>query len=279
MYETILVEDADAIGIVTLNRPERMNAWTRQMGREIRAAIDSLDSREDIRAIVVTGAGSAFCAGADVGAEPRAAAAAEDANPSTPRVASAPAPFWAMHTPIIAAMNGAAVGVGLTMALQWDLRIVAEEGKYGFVFSRRGFTPERGSTWLLPRLIGLARASDLLLTGRIFRGVEAVELGIASLAVPAEDVLPRARAVAYDIARNVAPVSAAVTKRLINEFLSEPDRAGAEVFEDAVFAWAADQPDAHEGISAFLSRRVPEWSQSKYADFPDQLFGDRGTPS
>lgn len=268
MYSTILTDASDGVGFVTLNRPERMNAWTPVMGVELRSAIAEFDSQDGIRVIVVSGAGRAFCAGADVGDEAQA-----ERRASAPAPPSQHVPYWELNTPIIAAMNGAAVGAGITMAMQWDLRIVAEEAKYGFVFNRRGALPELGSTWLLPRLLGLGRALDLLLTGRTFKGAEAVSLGVANEAVPADQVLSRATEIARDIAQNTAPVSTALTKRLVNRFLTEPDRQRAEALEKALSMWTVDQVDLNEGISAFLDKRSPEWKLSKNADFPEEMFG------
>jgi enoyl-CoA hydratase/carnithine racemase len=256
----------DGVGVVTLNRPDRMNAWTPRMGAELEDAITSLDRSDDIHAIVVTGAGRAFCAGADIGDEAQAARADGD-GPTRTGV-----PYWELNTPIIGAMNGSAVGVGMTMALQWDLRIVAEQAKYGFVFTRRGMLAELGATWLLPRLIGPGRAMDLLLTGRIITGAEAAALGVANEAAPAEQVLSRALAIARDIATNVAPVPAALTKRLVNRFLTEPDRRRAEAIEHTLSDWTVAQADLNEGVRAFLEKRPPQWKLAKNADFPEEEF-------
>ena len=266
MYQTILTEVSDRIAVVTLNRPDRLNAWTATMGRELRHAIAALDARDDVRAIVVTGAGRAFCAGADLDATPPPEGAPLDTG--------TPKPFWEMNTPIIAAMNGAAVGAGLTIAMQWDFRVMAEDAKYGFVFNRRGLLPELASHWLLPRLVGLAHATDLLLTGRVFRGREAARLGLANAAVPAESVLGRAMEIATDIATNVAPVSAALSKRLLNQFLSFPDPVRAQEMELALFHWALGQDDAKEGMTSFIEKRPANWKLAKNSDFPDERLRD-----
>lgn len=272
LYSTLLTDVADGVATVTLHRPERMNAWTPQMGAEVKDAIADLDSREDVRVIVVTGSGRAFCAGADIGDEAQSARTEADAPARSHHV-----PHWELNTPIIAAMNGPAVGVGMSMAMQWDLRIVAEDAKYGFVFNRRGMIPEMGSCWLLTRLIGLGRTMDLLLTGRIFKGTEAVTLGVANECVPADQVLTRATEIARDIATNTAPVSAGITKRLVNRFLTEPDRDRAEDLERELSAWVIKQPDLKEGIGSFLERREPAWTLSKNADFPDEIFAAEAT--
>jgi enoyl-CoA hydratase/carnithine racemase len=232
---TILVEDSGGVGVVTLNRPQRMNAWTPRMGVELRESVATLDARDDIRVIVVTGAGRGFCAGADLSPDVQAEFSREDKE-----AWAGGTPFWELNTPIIAAMNGAAVGLG--------------------------------STWLRPRLVGVERAAELLLTGRIFRGREAVTLGVASEAVPADEVLDRALAIARDIAENVAPVSAALTKRLVYRFLTEPDRSGAERVERELSLWTSEQDDVKEGAAAFLEKRAPRWRLAKNNDFPMELF-------
>jgi enoyl-CoA hydratase/carnithine racemase len=265
MYETILTEEIDAVGIVTLNRPDRLNAWTPRMGAEVRHAVQGFDSRDDIRVVVVTGAGRAFCAGADISDE-----AQSDRSGGASLVARE-VPYWQMNTPIIAAMNGTAVGVGMTVSMQWDFRVMAEEAKYGFVFNRRGLLPELGSTWIIPRLVGLAKSMDILLTGRIFTGAEGAAMGLANVAVPASSVLDRSMELAHDIAANVAPASAALTKRLLNAFLVTSDREQAEALEKELFMWTLSRDDAREGIQAFLEKRPPQWKQSKH-QLPDDLL-------
>jgi len=275
-YETVLTREEDRVAIITLNRPERMNAWTWRMGLELRHAIADYDAREEIRAIVVTGTGRAFCAGADL--ESGAQAFTGDRRDELRRLQEQLRPVsdkepWDLSTPIIAALNGPAVGVGMTMVMEYDIRIAAADAKYGFVFNRRGVIPELGSLWLVPRLTGASRALDLLLTGRIFTGREGLEMGLFAAAVPAGEVLSRAMAAAHDIAANVAPVSAAIVKRFVYECLEEPDRAAARRRGDALFGWAAQQPDAMEGPVAFIQKRAPQWKLGKHRDFPKDKFG------
>jgi enoyl-CoA hydratase/carnithine racemase len=160
------------------------------------------------------------------------------------------------------------------MALRCDIRYVAEDAKLGFVFNRRGVIPDADLLWSLPRYIGYSRAIDLLLTGRIFRGREAYDLGLVSRALPAEEVLPAALEAARDIAANVAPVSAAITKLVADAFLQETDRAGALELERLLFRWAGQHADAPEGVDAFRHKRTPQWSLSKTNDFPVELFDD-----
>lgn len=267
-YETILVECAGRVGLITLNRPERRNAYTARMGAELGETFGEMEADDSVRAIVVTGAGAYFCARADLGGGGRTFDRLSDdevLRRDRERVAAAPLP-WEMRTPIIAAINGSAVGIGLTLPMQWDIRIVAREARLGFVFNRRGVTPEANSTWIVPRLIGVSRAMELLLTGRMFNGDEAVELGLASQAVEADQVLPTAMALARDIADNVAPVSAAITKRLVYRFLSEPDRNAAHALEARAFSWVGAQADAREGVTSFLEKRAPNWTLSKHTE-------------
>jgi enoyl-CoA hydratase/carnithine racemase len=176
-----------------------------------------------------------------------------------------------MRTPVIAAMNGSAVGMGLTLPLGWDIRFAAD-AKYGFVFTRRGIVPEASSTWLLPRLIGVSRAMEPLLSGRIFSGTESAEMGLVSRALPAADVLPAAQEFARDLADNTSAVSVAATKALVYGALDR-GRGAAHEREHEVFRWMGRQADAAEGVTAFLEKRVPQWPLSKVKDCPPMLSG------
>jgi len=264
-YEAITVALDDGVATITLNRPGRLNAWDWQMHRELHTAYAALDDSDEVRAIVLTGAGRAFCAGA--GLAPEGATFDGSRDPAVwaeryPGPARDPAELM---TPVIAAINGAAVGAGITMAVACDIRIAAEDAKIGFVFNRRGVIPDADLLWYLPRLIGYARAMDLLLTGRIFTGREAAEVGLVSRAVPRESVLATATELARDIAANVAPASAAITKQVARQFLEETDRRAALERERVLFRWAGQQPDAREGVEAFLEHRPPRWQLSKHA--------------
>jgi enoyl-CoA hydratase/carnithine racemase len=274
-YEQILVERDGKVAIVTLNRPDRMNAWTWQMSTELTHAFNVFDQDDDVRAIVVTGAGRAFCAGADLdqggGGDTFSGGGLGDPRELAKRYPGPRKPVTELSTPVIAAINGAAVGAGLTMPIEWDMRIAAEDAKLGFVFNRRGVMPDADLLWYLPKLIGLSRAVDLLLTARIFSGKLAEEWGLASRAVPKDEVLPAAVEIAKDIATNVGPVSAAITKKLAYRFLNETDRAEALRFQSKLFAWTGRQADAKEGITAFLQKRDPDWKLSKTRDLPEQL--------
>jgi len=273
-YESIFVDRDGPVGIVTLNRPDALNSWDWLMSAEISHAFGEFDRDDDIRAIVLTGAGRAFCAGAGLLPSGRTfdgsltRDAAEAKYPGPQKGADK------LRTPVIAAVNGAAVGAGITMALRADIMYVAENAKLGFVFNRRGVIPDADLLWSLPRLVGYARAIDLLLTGRIFLGTEAAEIGLASRALPVEEVLPAAIAAGHDIATNVAPVSAAITKLVARRFLQETDQAAALELERKLFRWAGQHADAPEGVNAFKEKRAPRWTLSKTRDFPTELFDD-----
>ncbi len=255
------IEIADRVALLTLHRPERLNAYTVEMGVELFGAIHELDQREDVRAIVVTGEGRAFCAGADLEAggstfaRERAWQAARELEEKTQP--------WNLSTPVIAAINGAAVGIGATLPLQWDIRLASERAKIGFVFVRRGIVPEAHSTWILPRLIGASRALELMLSGRVLSAEEALGYGIVSRVLPHDRLLPEALGLAREIALQAAPASVAQTKRLIWRQLMEPDARAAKREEDRVFEWIGQQPDAAEGVTSFLEKRAPVWSMKK----------------
>src|SRR3954469_1546799 len=218
-YETLLVDVDAGVATVTLNRPEARNALNARMGFELGHAFSTLDDDDEVRAIVVTGAGTTFCAGADLGSDTPFGGPKPNTGPIDGRPAMSEISPWKLSTPVLAAINGSAVGVGLTYALQWDVRIAAENAKLGLVFTRRGLIPEANSLWLISRVAGTSRTLELLLTGRIFSGTEAAEMGLVSQARPADEVLPATLKIAHDIADNTAPAAVAITKRLFYEFL------------------------------------------------------------
>lgn len=273
-YESILVRSDGPIGTITLNRPDRLNAWDWLMSAEIGHALGRFDADDTIRAIILTGAGRAFCAGAGLLPAGRTFDGSLTREEAEAKFPGPHRPADRLRTPVISAVNGHAVGAGMTMALRADIIVVAEEAKLGFVFNRRGVIPDADLLWSLPRLIGYSRALDLLLTGRIFSGREAVELGIASRAVPAGSVVETAEEIATDIATNVAPVSAAITKLVARRFLEETDRNAALELERELFRWAGRHADAPEGVNAFREKRAPRWTLSKTKDFPVELFDD-----
>ncbi|MDE0887465.1 MAG: enoyl-CoA hydratase-related protein [Myxococcota bacterium] len=265
-YQDILFEQESGVVTLTLNRPEHMNTFSGRMGSELSDAYRRCDADDSVRAVVLTGAGQAFCAGADMtaGSETFASQAHDAAFSSSPLER----PAWEVRKPVIAALNGHAIGIGLNLALQCDLRFVAQEGKYGVLQVRRGVMPDCQAHWTLPRLVGMAKAADILLTGRKFEGEEAVRLGIASLSLPREEVLPHALGVAREIAEKTAPISVAVTKKLLWQSSSlGPDEV--EHYETQLHHHLMGLPDAAEGVMAFLERRPPRWTGNLSEDWPE----------
>lgn len=267
--ETIRLDRDGHVATITLSRPERLNAWTPQMSLEAHQTLAALDDDDDVRAIVVTGDGRAFCAGADLDASGDTFAG-EGKWHVGDELARRTAP-WNLRTPVIAAINGAAVGIGATWPLGFDVRLASEKAKIGFVFTRRGITPEAASTWILPRLIGFGRASELLLSGRLLTAAEALHYGVVDRVLAPDALLPEAYALAQEMAQ-CAPVSVAATKRLLWRQLRESDPVRAKQTEDALFYWSGRQPDAAEGVKSFLEKRDSDWSMRVSRDFPDELF-------
>ncbi|MEE2703441.1 MAG: enoyl-CoA hydratase-related protein [Myxococcota bacterium] len=269
-YEAILLDVQDRVATITLNRPERMNAWNQQMAAELSDALHECNDRDEVRAVVLTGAGRAFCAGADLTGGGGTFSGRERREEAAPKEA-APRIFpYQIDKPVIAAINGHAIGVGITYPMTCDIRFVAEDAKLQFAFVRRGVIPELASHTILARVAGLSNAADLLLSGRQIRGTEAAELGLATKALPAEEVLPAALERARDIAENAAPASVAIAKRLLWEGIDAtvPEMQRREA---PLFAWAGNQPDAKEGVVSFLERRKPEWKLAIPRDRPDLL--------
>jgi enoyl-CoA hydratase/carnithine racemase len=272
-YEAIKLEVSDdAIATLTLNRPEALNAWNGVMAFEFRHAIQALDLDDGVRVVVITGAGRAFCAGADLsgGGDSFSSDDTESAEQKKP-VTSYEDAFWPfmMRKPVVAAINGHAIGVGITLPMTCDVRFVAEDAKLQFAFTRRGLLPELGSHAIVPRVVGLSNAADLMMTGRIFKGREAAELGIASKALPAEEVLPAALEHAREYL-SAAPASVAIAKRLLWDGIA-PNVAATMKREAKHFKWTAEQADSREGILSFLEKRAPEWKLQPSKDLPDEI--------
>ncbi len=269
-HETILLEVKDQVATITLNRPERLNAWTPEMAVELSDALSLCNERDEVRAVVLTGAGRAFCAGADLGKGGDTFSSSDQEREEQRRAARDEVFPWMIDKPVIAAINGPAVGIGITYSMMCDIRFVAEDAKIQFAFVRRGVIPELASNVTVARVAGLSNAADLLLSGRLILGREAAALGLASQALPAEQVLPAALERARDIAVNAAPVSVAIAKRLIWEGLTT-SVADMKKREDALFAWTGNQVDSTEGVDAFLEKRTPHWQLSVARDKPDLL--------
>lgn len=259
------------VAVVTLDRPEHLNTFTGAMGAALEDVYRRCDEDDAVRAVVVSGAGRAFCAGADVSG----GAGVFDAPSDGAAFRSDPFGFhaWDVRKPVIAAVNGHAVGIGLTMALQCDLRYVAAAAKLGIVQNRRGVLPDLRSHWTLPRLVGHGRAAELLLTGRMFSGTEAAEWGLALEALPSgAAVLDRALEVARDIAVNVAPRSVAASKALLWRSPA-PDADEVDRFERAVHLALMGTPDSTEGVLAWVEKRDPQWQGTLADGWPRGLDG------
>ncbi len=267
-YQDIRFEVLDRVAVITLHRPEHLNAFSGTMGAEMVDALRRCDADENVRVVVLTGAGRAFCAGADFSGGP-AVFGSQTGNRS---FSSDPLTYhpWQVRKPVIAAINGHAVGLGMTMTLQCDIRIIARTAKCGIVQNRRGVMPDAHSHWTLPRIVGHARATEILLTGRMFTGEDAAAWGLASEALDADQVLPRALEIAREIATHVAPVSVAVSKRLL---WMDPPPTQADVLrlETDLHQHLMGRPDSREGVMAFLDKRDPEWTMTLEHDWPAWL--------
>jgi enoyl-CoA hydratase/carnithine racemase len=263
--QPVIVEIENRIATVTLNRPDRLNAMNFALLSGVDQALRQLDANDEVRVVIVTGAGRAFCAGADLSvSDSKERRALEKLLGSMIRP-------WNMTKPVIAAINGAAVGGGLTMAMQFDIRFAAESARMGFVFVRRAAVPELFSTWLLPRQIGLARANDLMLSGRIFSAQEAHELGVVSKVWAEEELLARTRDYARDMMENAAPVSVAMSKRLIYSHLMEASPEKADRLETRTLNYSQTLEDIKEGTRAFREKRKADWRGKPTSDMPDFL--------
>lgn len=276
-YSDITFERSGQIAIITFNRPERLNAYTDTMGREIRDALLAVEKAPDLRVSIITGVGRAFCAGQHL---------SDQKDEFEQKVMNGMAPhddgqvfpslnfFFSLKKPVIVAYNGAAVGVGVTMTLPFDMRIAAQSARLGIVFTRRGTVPEIGCPWLLPRIVGLSRAAELMYTGRLINAEEALEYGLVSRVVPDSDLMPTALALAEEIVVNCAPMSVALTKMMLYQFLGEPDYSRAERINHQYFEWIFKQPDAFEGVMSFLEKRQPQWQLKVPDHMPDRVIGE-----
>jgi len=264
--DPVLLAVEDGVATITLNRPEAMNAWNPAMAAGLDAALRACDANDDVRAVVITGAGRAFCAGADLSGGGDTFKPREGGVISGAPARTAIWPFQ-VRKPVVCAINGHAIGVGITLPLTCDIRYVAEDAKLQFAFVRRGVLPELASHTLLPRVIGFSRAADLLLTGRQFSGREAAELGLASRALPAGEVLAAAREKAREFAL-AAPLAVALSKKLLWQGMAL-DAPAMMRAEGPPFAQLGGHADTREGIAHFLERRAPKWSGLVSKELPE----------
>lgn len=264
VYESILYDVAGGVATITLNRPDVRNAFGGNMGQELADAYRTADTDDAVRAVVLTGTPPAFCAGADLSSGGDTFRKRDEGDFSA---AAVPVRAWDVRKPVIAAVNGHAIGVGFTITLQCDIRIFAADAKYGIVQARRGVMGDGYSHWTLPRIAGFSGAAEILLTGRMFDGHEAKDLGVCSRVLPNDEVLPAALELAGDIAANTAPLSVAASKQLLWQTW-EHDAAGIERLETEMHHVLMAHPDAREGVMAFLEKRAPAWSGRVSADWP-----------
>ena len=283
MTETLPLEDLrydveDGVATVTFARPDKLNAFRARTLREFLELLDRIDADDDVRAAVVTGEGRAFCAGADIsgGAEafrPTRTTAREGGDPPRDGGGMLALRIHALRKPIIAAINGASVGMGATMTLPMDVRLASANARFAFPFTRRGIIPEGCSSWFLPRVVGIGTASEWMLTGRMIDAQEALAAGLVRSLHGPEELLPAAHALAREISDNAAPVSAAMTRQLLARMMEATDPMDAHLAESRGLAERSRSEDAREGVASFLEKRPAQFPQ-RVADGYVDMFGD-----
>jgi enoyl-CoA hydratase/carnithine racemase len=272
-YETIQYDVEERILTITLQRPEKLNAFTGRMCRELISAFERADADDDIRVVIVTGAGRAFCAGADLsegGATFDNEVRGRDETLDTHRDGGGLVTLRIFESkkPVIAAINGPAVGVGITMTLPMDVRIASTAARMGFVFARRGIVPEACSSWFLPRVVGISKAAEWVYTGRVFGAQEALEAGLVSRVVAPEQLIESARALAREIADNTSAVSVALSRQLLWRMLGADHPMEAHKIDSKCIYWMGKSPDAYEGVTSFFEKRPPRFALRPSADLP-----------
>jgi enoyl-CoA hydratase/carnithine racemase len=287
-YETLIYEVENGVATVTLNRPEKLNAFTSRMMVELIDVFDRTDADDAVRAVIVTGAGRAFCAGADLSAggstfdrtSPQALEREEGKVGDVYRDGGGRVTLRIYESlkPVIAAVNGAAVGVGVTMQLPMDIRLASTEARFGFVFARRGITPEAASSWFLPRLVGLSTALEWCYTGRVFSAAEALERGLVRSLHPPGELLDAARALAREIADNAAPVSVALTRQMLWRMAGADHPMLAHRADSRAIQSRGAAEDAREGVAAFLEKRAAVFPNRVSRDLPDIFPGSEPKP-
>ncbi len=273
-FTQILYDVQDKILTITLNRPEKLNAFTNTMKEEIIAALDMADADDGVRAIIFTGAGRAFCAGADLSSggntfdyadkglvDPNAIKR-DGGGELTLRI-------YETKKPVIGAINGPAVGVGVTMQLPMDIRLASENARFGFVFSRRGVVPEACSSYFLPRVVGISQALEWVYSGRVFPASEALEGGLVKKVLPADDLLPAARALAAEIAENTSQVSVALARHMLWRMLGADHPMEAHKVDSRGIQMMGKSADAYEGVQSFLEKRPPAFGMKVSQDMPE----------
>jgi enoyl-CoA hydratase/carnithine racemase len=283
-YETVTYEIAEQILTITLNRPDKLNAFNAMMQRELIDAFDAADNDDNVRAIIVTGSGRAFCSGADLssgadtfdrdarrGPVRRLADGAVDYGDPNLRDGGGQLTLriFKCLKPVIAAVNGPAVGIGVTMLLAMDIRLASEDARFGFVFSQRGIVPEAASSWFLPRIVGISQALEWCYTGRVFSAQEALAGRLVSKVVPSDELLPAARALAREIAGKTAPVSVALIRQMMWRMLGADDPMEAHKVDSRGIYARGRSDDVKEGVTSFLEKRPANFKNKVSSDMPD----------
>jgi enoyl-CoA hydratase/carnithine racemase len=287
-FEVIDCQTAEQVMTITLNRPDKLNAFDRRMMNELIAAFDAADADDEVRAVIVTGAGRAFCAGADLsqGGKTFDYAARSDRPEAQATGAKAGVPndwsddgvrdgggrvtlrIFNCTKPVIAAINGPAVGIGATMLLPMDVRLCSSSARFGFVFTRRGIVPEACSSWFLPRVVGISQALEWTMSGRVFEAEEAKRGGLVREVLPPDQLLPAARALAREIADNTAPVSVALTRQMMWRMLGAPHPMHAHRIDSRGIFSRGASADAREGVTSFLDKRAAQFPNRVSSDMP-----------
>ena len=269
-YETLLTDVRDRVMTVTLNRPDRLNAFTTQMMFDWLDLLDAIDADDEVRAVVVTGAGRGFCAGADLGGGGKTfdASRAEKIDEHRDGGGRVTLRIFECKKPIIAAVNGAAVGVGATMTLPMDVRIASEDARFGFVFARRGIVPEAASSWFLPRVVGISQAMEWVATGRVFGAAEALAGRLVSRVVPPAELLPAAHALAREIADNTSAISVALARQMLWKMLGADHPMEAHKVDSQAIYSMGRSADAFEGVQSFLEKRPARFAMKASSEMP-----------
>ena len=281
-YEEIIYEVSEQIATITLNRPDKLNSFTNRMLKEIIAAFDESDADDNVRAVIVTGSGRAFCAGADLsGGGETFAKGGSDVKAKTGVMRDGGGlvslRIFESKKPVIGAINGAAVGVGVTMTLPMDIRLASTASKFGFVFAKRGIVPEAASSWFLPRIVGISQATEWCFTGRMISADEAKEARLVRSVHAPEDLLPAARAIAREIAENTAPVSVALSRQMLWRMLGADHPMQAHRVDSRAINSRGASDDAREGVMSFLEKR-PANFPVKVSDGLPEVFPDWQDP-
>jgi enoyl-CoA hydratase/carnithine racemase len=281
-YEEIIYEVSEQIATITLSRPDKLNSFTNRMLKEIIAAFDESDADDNVRAVIVTGSGRAFCAGADLsGGGETFAKGGSDVKAKTGVMRDGGGlvslRIFESKKPVIGAINGAAVGVGVTMTLPMDIRLASTSSKFGFVFAKRGIVPEAASSWFLPRIVGISQATEWCFTGRMISADEALEGRLVRSVHAPEDLLPAARAIAREIAENTAPVSVALSRQMLWRMLGADHPMQAHRVDSRAINSRGASDDAREGVMSFLEKR-PAAFPVKVSDGLPEVFPDWQDP-